>query len=160
MKKGKNITLLLGGICMAVQFCLYVVMLCEYLSHEISGDALSLLILYTAICVLAATFSIILTVWNCKDNSGKILPISSIIINCIGLCMAVLLVIANLPTLLIISKLNFGFSKAYIRFFINYLLIDFRFFAILGHLLIMIGSILSLLKKKAQASAKQEITTT
>lgn len=162
MKKGKNITLLIGIICIAVQLLFAIFQLLNKVFCYNPGEGLESLRFYViqsslidvVSSVILICFPLILLFRNFKNKSGKVLPIISIVLNCILLCRIVLSVIANIrkiPSYIILAKL--GLIDTY-----QILLSVNLFFLVVGLLLTIIGSALSLLKKKEQTGINEEVT--
>jgi len=150
MKKAKNLSLLIGVACiLTVVVWRLVKAVFHYFSvlnengfnYFIAGDALPL-----AIVVLSLITPTVLLVRNPKNKTGRVLPIISIIIN--GAVLLVLLPLSltsTIPQYLIYSKL--GLINTYFTVIMSYFEGGGILFLI-GYLALIIGSFLSLPKKK------------
>ena len=158
MKKGKNITLLIGIIC---NFTIAVWQLMQFIYHSLTvmteknikyflnGDILPIAIIF-----LLMIFPVVLLVHNLKSKTGKVLPIVSIIVNCVVLLWILLFSFTpDIPQYLIISKL--GIIDTYLVLIVNFLKSGGLLF-IIGYALLIIGSFLSLPKKKKQKASDDE----
>lgn len=157
MKKGKNIILLIGLVCLALQLCLHIYKFYLYLYQNVPGNILILLTFNVIFSLIAILIPLILFVRNLKNRRSKLISIVSIILNCSGLCMFLLSIMANLPRYIIYRELGFDLSTENFRFLINTILTDFPTFAVIGHVFLIIGSILSLPKKKEQITTNDEM---
>ena len=150
MKKGKNITLLVGVCCVLTAVMLQMIeSVIQYIStlamdgaHRVHiGDVLSIVII-----VLLLIIPIALLVRNIKNIAGKWLPIVSIITNGITLLgLLFFLLTPVVPQYIIYSRL--GLINTYITVFIRFLENGGLLF-ILGYTSLIIGSALSLPNKK------------
>ncbi len=161
MKKGENITLLIGIIC---NFTIAVWQLMQFIYHSLTvlteknikyflnGD-----ILPVAIIFLLMIFPVVLLVQNLKNKTGKLIPIISIIINSTVLLWILFLSFTPaIPQYLIYSKL---------RLIDTYFIVILRFLEnggllfVVGYAALIIGSFLSFPKNKKQKTIDDENTT-
>ena len=151
MKKSKNIVLLVGILCMAVVFLWSIIRFLGNLSGAPDSNGVTFLLfndLYPALCLLLLmVLPILLLVRNLKDKGGKVLPILSIAVNSLLLVFGLFsLVTPAIPQYIVFSKL--GLVDTYFT-------IVFPDLAgggplLVGYLLTIVGSVLSLPKKEKQ----------
>ena len=150
MKRGENIALLIGIICNAISFLWSILSFVVHLFSMISGDELRYFFfgdVFPVIIMLSLMlFPVLLFVRNLKNKTGKTLPIISIIINCVILFSKIFsLVIPTIPQYIIYSEL--GLIDTYFTVIIGFLA-DGGLLFIVGYLSLIIGSVLSLPKRK------------
>ena len=158
MKKGKNITLIIGIICI---FTIAVWQLMQFVYHSFTvlteknikyfliGDISPI-----AIILLLMIFPVVLLVQNLKNKTGKVLPIVSIIVNCIALLWVLFFSFTPaIPQYLILSKL--GIIDVFI---VNFLKSGSLLFVI-GYAALIIGSFLSFPKNQKQNTIDDGNTT-
>ncbi len=161
MKKGKNITLLIGIIC---NFTIAVWQLMQFIYHRLTvlteknikyflnGDILPIAIIF-----LLMIFPVVLLVQNLKNKTKKVLPIVSIIVNCVVLLWVLFFSFTPaIPQYLIISK--WGVIDTYLVLIVNFLKSGGLLFVI-GYAVLIIGSFLSFPKNKKQKTIDDEKTT-
>ena len=161
MKKGKNITLIIGIICI---FTFTVWQLIQSVYHGFTGLAeknikyfLLGYILPIAIILLLMIFPVVLLVQNLKNKTGKVLPIVSIIVNCVALLWVLFFSFAPaLPQYLILSKL--GIIDTYLAFIVMFLKSGGLLF-VFGYAALIIGSFLSFPKNQKQNTIDDGNTT-
>ena len=160
MKKGKNITLLIGIIC---NFTIAVLQLMQFIYHSLNvltgknikyflnGDIFPIAIIF-----LLMIFPIVLLIRNLKNKTGKALPIISITINCtVLLWLLYFSFTPAIPQYLIISK--WGVIDTYLVLIVNFLKSGGLLFVI-GYAALIIGSFLSFPKNKKQKTIDDENT--
>ena len=148
MKKGKNILLLIGIIC-SVGTLLF--NLCRNISWIYEEEHFWLIYALNIVFdVLICFFPVMLLSQNLRNESKKAFAISTIIASCIGLCLSLIEIVAALPQFLIYAHL--GFAQMMFTLFIENGVLMF----LIGFLLLLIGSICSLPKKKKQAEIPEE----
>ena len=161
MKKGKNITLIIGIIC---NFTIAVWQLMQFVYHSftvlteknikyfLNGDISPI-----AIILLLIIFPVVLLVQNLKNKTGKVLPIVSIIVNCVALLWVLFFWLTPaIPQYLILSK--FGIIETYLVFIVNFLKSGGLLFVI-GYAALIIGSFLSFPKNQKQNTIDDGNTT-
>lgn len=158
MKKGKNITLIIGIICIFTftvwQLIQFVYQSFTVLTEENIKYFLIGYILPIAIIILLMIFPVVLLVQNLKNKTGKVLPIVSIIVNCIALLWALFFSLAPaIPQYLILSKM--GIIDVFI---VNFLKSGVLLFVI-GYAALIIGSFLSFPKNQKQNTIDDGNTT-
>ena len=149
MKKGRNILLLIGIICSAgtLLFNLYRnISLIHEEEHFYLIYALNIVF-----DVLILFFPIVLLSQNLRNESKKAFAISTIIVSCVGLCLSLIEIVAALPQFLLYAHL--GFIQMMFALYIE----NGVFTLLIGFLLLLIGSICSLPKKKKQAEISKEV---
>ena len=148
MKKGKNILLLIGIICSAGTLLFNLYRNISWI-HE---EAYFWLIyaLNIVFDVLILFFPVMLLSQNLRNESKKAFAISTIIVSCVGLCLSLVEIVAALPQFLLYSHLDF------IQMMFALYIENGVFTLLIGFLLLLIGSICSLPKKKKQAEISEE----
>ena len=151
MKKSKNIVLLVGILCMAVVFLWSIIRFLGNLSGAPDSNGVTFLLfndLYPALCLLLLmVLPILLLVRNLKDKGGKVLPILSIAVNSLLLVFGLFsLVTPAIPQYIVFSKL--GLVDTYFTIVFSYLAGGGPL--LVGYLLTIVGSVLSLPKKEKQ----------
>ena len=161
MKKGKNITLLIGITCV---FAVVLFQVIESIFHYFSildkegfQYSITLDIAPIVIVFLLLIIPVILLIGNLKNKTGKVLPIISIIINCVVLLWVLFFSFTPaIPQYLILSKLQL--IDIYLDIIVSFLKNGGLLFVI-GYAALIIGSFLSLPKKKKQKAIDDENTT-
>ncbi len=151
MKKSKNIVLLVGIFCMAAVFLWSMIRFFSGLSGALDGNGVTFLLfnnLYPALCLLLLmVLPILLLVRNLKDKGGKVLSILSIAVNSLLLVFGLFsLVTPAIPQYIVFSKL--GLIDTYFTIVFGYLASGGLL--LVGYLLTIVGSVLSLPKKEKQ----------
>ncbi len=161
MKRGKNITLLVGIACVSTVVVWQVIKTIFHYFSILNEDGFKYFIswdvLPIAIIFLLMIFPIVLLIRNLKNKTGKALPIISIIIN--GAVLLWVLFLSFTPTIpqyLIYSKLGIidTYFSVVLRFFENGGLLF-----IVGYAALSIGSFLSFPKNKKQNTIDDGNTT-
>lgn len=152
MKKGKNITLLIGIACVFTVVLLQVIeSIFDYIfslnkenfQHIITWDISPFVLL----CLLLI-IPVVLLVRNLKNKTGKLLPIISILTNCTALLWVLFLLFTpTIPQYLIISKP--GLMDTYFTVIVQFLKSGGLLFFV-GYTLLIFGSFLSLSKNRKQ----------
>ena len=160
MKKGKNITLLIGIAC-AFAYVLFLVIQATFYYGSIVDklgylSAITSYILPFVIAVALLVFPTVLLVRNLKNKTGKVLPIVSAIINCLTLFGGLYFsFVPAIPNYLILNEL--GLIDIYSQMIVNFLK-NGGILLITGYVLLIIGSFLSFPKKKKQKAIDDENT--
>lgn len=158
MKKGKNITLLIGIAC-AFAYVLFLVIQATFYYGSISYklgylSTITSYILPFVIAVALLVFPTVLFVRNLKNKTGKVLPIVSAIISCVALFRGLYFyVVPAIPHYLILIEL--GLIDTCLQMIVNFLKNGGILF-ITGYVLLIIGSFLSFPKKKKQKAFDDE----
>lgn len=161
MKKGKNITLLVGIACVsAVVIWQVIKTIFHYFSilnedgfkYFIAGDISPIVIMFLLLIIPVS-----LLAKNLKNKTGKVLPIVSIIVNCVALLWVLFFSFTPaIPQYLILSKL--GIIDTYLVFIVNFLKSGGLLFVI-GYATLIIGSFLSFPKNQKQNTIDDGNTT-
>ena len=158
MKKGKNITLLIGIAC-AFAYVLFLVIQATFYYGSIVDklgylSTITSYILPFVIAVALLVFPTVLFVRNLKNKTGKVLPIVSAIISCVALFGGLYFsVVPAIPHYLILIEL--GLIDTYLQMIVNFLKNGGILF-ITGYVLLITGSFLSFPKKKKQKAFDDE----
>ena len=161
MKKGKNITLLIGIACAFAYVLFWVIQATFYYGSIVDKlgylRAITSYILSFVIAVALLVFPTVLLVRNLKNKTGKVLPIVSAIISCVALFGGLYFsVVRAIPHYLILNELEL--IVAYLQMIVNSLKNGGILF-IIGYVLLIIGSFLSFPKKKKQNAINDENVT-
>ena len=161
MKKGKNITLLIGIACAFAYVLFWVIQATFYYGSIVDKlgylRAITSYILSFVIAVALLVFPTVLLVRNLKNKTGKVLPIVSAIISCVDLFGGLYFsVVRAIPHYLILNELEL--IVAYLQMIVNSLKNGGILF-IIGYVLLIIGSFLSFPKKKNQNAINDENVT-
>ena len=161
MKKGKNIALLIGIVCVvAVALWQLIKSIFNYLSILNEGGFKYFIvwdIVPTVIIFLFLIIPVVLLMRNDKNKTGKLLPIVSIIINgIIFLWVLFFSFTPAIPQYLIYSKL--GLIDTYFTVIVEFFESGGLLFVI-GYASLIVGSLLSLPKSKKQNAIKNANTT-
>ncbi|MBQ8551101.1 MAG: hypothetical protein IJ426_07175 [Clostridia bacterium] len=160
MKKGKNITLLVGIACVsAVVIWQVIKTIFHYFSflnedgfkYFIAGDISPIVIMFLLLIIPVS-----LLARNLKNKTGTLLPIISIIINSKVLLWVLFLSFTPaIPQYLIYSKL--GLIDTYFTVIMRFLESG-GLLLVIGHVALIVGSFLSLPKKKKQNTINDKDT--
>ena len=148
MKRGKNILLLIGIICSAGTLLFN---LCRNISLLYEEEHFWLIYGVNIVFdVLMLFFPVMLLSQNLRNESKKSVAVGSVIVSCVGLCLAFAGVIVALPQFILYSHL--GFVQMMLTLYIE----NGVFTLLIGFVLLLIGSISSLSKKRKQAEIAEE----
>ena len=160
MKKGKNITLLIGVACV---FVVAVWQVIEFVFNNlpiIKEDSFKSYIVLDispiVIVFLLLVIPVVLLVQNLENKTGKVLPIVSIIVNCVALFGVLFLSFTpTIPEYLIYNKLEMKdlYFTVILRFLENGGLLF-----VIGYAALIIGSFLSFPKNNPQKTIDDENT--
>ncbi len=149
MKKGKNLTLLIGICCILSvivwQIALFVF---NYFAFPNAYNFKSLILSPMAIIFLLLIVPTVLLVRNLQNKTGKALAIISVVMNIVcPLWLFFNSLNVNVPQYLIYNEL--GIANVYLTLFVGFLK-NGGLLYIIGYMLIIIGSFLSLPSKKSR----------
>ena len=152
MKKGKNITLLVGIACVSAVVIWQVIKTIFHYFSILNEDGFKYFIAWDispiVIMFLLLIIPVSLLAKNLKNKTGTLLPIISIIINSTVLLWVLFLSFTPaIPQYLIYSKL--GLIDTYFTVIMRFLESG-GLLLVIGHVALIVGSFLSLPKKKKQ----------
>lgn len=152
MKKGKNITLLVGIACVSAGVIWQVIKTIFHYFSILNEDGFKYFIAWgispIVIMFLLLIIPVSLLAKNLKNKTGTLLPIISIIINSTVLLWVLFLSFTPaIPQYLIYSKL--GLIDTYFTVIMRFLESG-GLLLVIGHVALIVGSFLSLPKKKKQ----------
>ncbi len=150
MKKSKNVFLLIGIIFVSIILFWSILKFVVHLFHNVSRDGMFFLVfndfLPAIIMLFLMAVPVLLFIRNLKNKKGIILPIISIITNCLGFLWVLFCSMTPaIPQYLIYSKL--GLIDTYLTAITSFLA-NGGWLLIVGYLSLTIGSFLSLFQKE------------